>query len=154
VDNRLRRCVRAADARRGGGYVEVPGQVELMRMLEDLNSTDNTFFVVYPDDKTPDWSISVHTRSGGLGGDEGERRDAAIGQHETSTDIDHITIVTEVLTRIRQRRPVPKQALALWVQWGRSGGGCERSRPTGWSGRRFDRLAVVATAPRCEMTVS
>jgi hypothetical protein len=64
-------------------------------MLDDLNSTDNTFFVIYPDDETLDWSISVHTRSGGLGGHETERRDAATGQHETTTDTDHITIVTE-----------------------------------------------------------
>ena len=64
-------------------------------MLEDLNSSDNAFFVVSPDDETLDWSISVHTRSGGLGGDETERRDVATGQHETSTDTGHIAIVTK-----------------------------------------------------------
>ncbi|MGI5188483.1 hypothetical protein ACQEVI_10105 [Promicromonospora sp. CA-289599] len=86
-----------------GGYVEDPGHVELLKMLEDLNGTDNTFFVIYPDDETLDWSISVHTRTRGLVGYEIERRDAATGQHETTSEADHVTIVTEVLTWIRQR---------------------------------------------------
>lgn len=61
-------------------------------MLEDLNSTDNTFFVIYLDDEALDWSISVHTRPGGLGGYEIERRDAATGQYDTTTEADHVTI--------------------------------------------------------------
>lgn len=86
-----------------GGYLEDPGHVELLGMLEDLNSTDNTFFVLYPDDEDVDWSISVHTRPGVLGGYEIERRDAATGQHDTTTEADHVTIVTQVLTWISQR---------------------------------------------------
>jgi hypothetical protein len=38
-----------------------------------------------------------------LGGYEVERRDAATEQHDTTAAADHITIVTEVLTWIRQR---------------------------------------------------
>ncbi|MER5185683.1 hypothetical protein ABT009_46820 [Streptomyces sp. NPDC002896] len=67
-------------------------------MLKDLNSTDNTFFVIYPDDETLDWSISVHTRHDAPGGYEIERRDAATGQHDTTAEADHVTIVNEALT--------------------------------------------------------
>jgi hypothetical protein len=63
-----------------GGYLEDAGHVELLGMLEDLNSTDNTFFVVYPDDEDLDWSIAVHTRPGVLGGYEIERRDPTTGR--------------------------------------------------------------------------
>ncbi|MFD5061893.1 MULTISPECIES: hypothetical protein [unclassified Streptomyces] len=67
-------------------------------MLEDLNSTDNTLFVICPDDENLDWSISVHTRHGAPGGYEIERRDAATGQHDATAEAEHVTIVTEALT--------------------------------------------------------
>lgn len=86
-----------------GGYVEDPGHVALLTMLEDLNTGDNTFFVIYPDDEALGWSISVHTRPGVLGSYEIERCDAATGQHDTTTETDHITIVTQVLTWLSQR---------------------------------------------------
>ncbi|WP_419703492.1 hypothetical protein [Promicromonospora sp. NFX87] len=72
-------------------------------MLEDLNSSNNTFFVIYPDDEALDWSISVHTCTNGVDGYEIERRDAAIGQHDTTAAADRVTIVAEVLTWIRHR---------------------------------------------------
>jgi hypothetical protein len=86
-----------------GQYVEDPDHVALLGMLEDLNTSDNTFFLIYPDDEALDWSISVHTRTNGLGGYGIERRDAATGQHDRTAAADHVTIVTEVLTWIRQR---------------------------------------------------
>lgn len=86
-----------------GDYVEDPGHVEMLKLLADLNATDNTFFVIFPDDENLDWAISVHTRPGALGGYEIERTDPATGQHDTTPRADHVTIATEVLTWIQQR---------------------------------------------------
>nr|BFF18704.1 hypothetical protein GCM10025730_22250 [Promicromonospora thailandica]BFF20885.1 hypothetical protein GCM10025730_44060 [Promicromonospora thailandica] len=86
-----------------GGYVEDPGHVEILSMLADLNATDNTFFVIYPEDEDIDWSISVHTRPGAFGGYEIEHRDPATGEQATTVEADHATIATHVLDWLSHR---------------------------------------------------
>jgi hypothetical protein len=86
-----------------GDLVEDPGHVELLKLLADLNATDNTFFVVFPDDEDVDWAISVHTRPGALGDYEIERADPAAGDRDVTSHADHVTIATDVLTWVQQR---------------------------------------------------
>ena len=86
-----------ADAE-GGDYIEDPTHDDLVALIGALNRDDNTFFVVFPDDDGLEWSISVATRRGGLGGYEIERRDARTGKHDKTTDADPITIATDVQT--------------------------------------------------------
>jgi hypothetical protein len=86
-----------------GDHLEDPGRVELLKLIADLNAADNTFFIVFPNDETLDWAISVHTRPGALGGYEIERTDPTTGQHDTTPHADHVTIATEILTWIQQR---------------------------------------------------
>ncbi|GAA4697766.1 hypothetical protein [Promicromonospora umidemergens] len=50
--------------------------------------SENTFFVVFPDDEELEWAISVHTRRGLLGGYEIEREDPRTGEHTTTTVAD------------------------------------------------------------------
>ncbi|QJW35658.1 hypothetical protein [Cellulosimicrobium protaetiae] len=86
-----------------GDYVQDPGHVEILGMLADLNATTNTFFVIYPDDEDIDWSISVHTRPGALGGYEIEHHDAATSELTTTTEADHTTITSHLLDWISHR---------------------------------------------------
>ncbi|WP_374104356.1 transposase [Streptomyces sp. ISL-43] len=72
--------------------------VELLRMLEDLNSTDNTFFVIDPDDETLDRSISVHTATAPWAAMRSGVATPPTGQHDTIAEADHVAIVTEALT--------------------------------------------------------
>ncbi|WP_157236783.1 hypothetical protein [Promicromonospora sukumoe] len=87
-----------------GEQVEDPGHVEILSMLANLNTSDNTFFVIYPEDEDRDWSVSVHTRPRARGGYEIKQHDAATGEHATRVDADHTTITIHVLEWISQRR--------------------------------------------------
>ena len=86
-----------------GSFVEDPGHVVILMMLEDLNTSDNTFFVIYPEDEDRDWAISVHTRPGAFGGYEIEHRDAATGEQVITTEADHVAITAHVLDWISKR---------------------------------------------------
>lgn len=86
-----------------GGHVEDPGHLEILGMLADLNSDDNTFFVIYPEDEDLDWSISVHTSPGAFGGYEIEQRDAATREHTTTAQAHHATITAHVLDWLSRR---------------------------------------------------
>lgn len=88
-----------------GDYVEDPDHDDLLTLLANLNPTDNTFFVIFPDDEELDWSIAVHTRPGALGGFEIERTDPTTGQHDTTPHADPTTLITEVLTWVHEREP-------------------------------------------------
>jgi hypothetical protein len=91
-----------ADAE-GGDHVPHPDHAALIRLTGELNTSDNTFFVVYPNDEDLEWSIAVLTRRGGLGGYDIERLDPASGQDDTTIAADPTTIATDVLNWITQR---------------------------------------------------
>jgi hypothetical protein len=86
-----------ADAE-GGQYLADPDHADLVGLVRGLNSSDNTFFVVFPENEDLGWAISVHTRRGLLGGYEIEREDPRTGEHSTTTTAaDPSTIATDVL---------------------------------------------------------
>jgi len=91
-----------ADAE-GGRYVADPDYADLVGLVRELNSSDNTFFVVFPDDEDLEWAISVHTRRGLLGGYEIEREDPGTGEHTTTTAADPSSIATDVLEWANRR---------------------------------------------------
>lgn len=84
-----------ADAERGD-RVPRPDHAALVGLIGALNTSDNTFFVVYPDDEDLEWSIAVLTHRGGLGGYDAERLDPVTGQDDT-------TIATDVLNWTAER---------------------------------------------------
>ncbi|WP_454850443.1 hypothetical protein [Promicromonospora soli] len=86
----------------GGEHVPNPGHADLVRLVDALNHTGNTFFVVQPDDDDVPWGISVAASRGGFGGYD-------LGWHDTRTDdrreataADPTTIATEILDWISQ----------------------------------------------------
>ncbi len=86
-----------------GDYVEDPGHVAILSMLAGLNTSDNSFFTIYPDAPDADWSISVRIRPEPPGDYEIECRDAAASEHATSMEADHATITEHVLGWISRR---------------------------------------------------
>ncbi|MEW2290661.1 hypothetical protein [Streptomyces sp. NPDC047841] len=73
-----------------GDRIDDPSEDALFTMISDLNSSDNTFVVVQPDEDDPVWFASVAVLD--EGGYEVVRRDATRNEHEviTSTSISDI----------------------------------------------------------------
>ncbi|MFI7089415.1 hypothetical protein ACIBUR_38225 [Streptomyces anulatus] len=73
-----------------GDHIEDPSEDALFMLFDDLNSTDNTFVVIQPDEDDPAWSTSVTVLDDG--GYEVVRRDTTRREHEvdTGTSIDRI----------------------------------------------------------------
>jgi hypothetical protein len=83
-----------ADAERGD-HVADPDHDDLLALIGALNTTDNTFFVVYPDDEQDQWFISV-TRGANAFGAFTIERSQANGTTSATTAADPVTIATDV----------------------------------------------------------
>lgn len=83
-----------ADAERGD-HVPDPGHDDLLALIGALNTTDNTFFVVYPDDEADQWFISVTRGASTFGGFMIERSEPN-GQTRSTSSADPATIATDV----------------------------------------------------------
>ncbi|MFH8408001.1 hypothetical protein ACH4FX_24865 [Streptomyces sp. NPDC018019] len=73
-----------------GDHIDDPSEDALYMLLDDLNSSDNTFVVIQPDEDDPVWFTSVAVLD--EGGYEIVRRDATRREHDviTETSIDRI----------------------------------------------------------------
>jgi hypothetical protein len=73
-----------------GDRIDDPSEDALFMMINDLNSSDNTFVVVQPDEDDPVWFASVAVLD--EAGYEVVRRDTTRNEHEviTSTSISDI----------------------------------------------------------------
>lgn len=91
-----------ADAE-GGVYLEDPDHRALVALVDALNTSDNTFFVVYPAEEDLEWFISVSTNVGMFGGYEIECQDPATGERDKSTAADPNVIATHVLDWVNRR---------------------------------------------------
>lgn len=87
----------------GGDYVEDPDQDDLIRLVGALNTGDNTFFVVFPDDQDVEWFISVSLRAGAPGDYEVARNDPRSGQQDTITAADPAIIARELTAWLGSR---------------------------------------------------
>ena len=91
-----------ADAE-GGAYLPDPTHADLAGLITDLNTSDNTFFVVYPEDDDLEWFVSVSKNVGAFGGYEVRRYDPSTRQDATSTAADPTGIATDLLTWVTNR---------------------------------------------------
>lgn len=66
-----------------GDRIDDPSEDALFMMIGDLNDSDNTFFVIQPDENDPLWFASVAVLD--EGGYEIVRRDATRNEHEVTT---------------------------------------------------------------------
>lgn len=87
----------------GGDYVEDPEHDDLVRLVGALNTSDNTFFVVFPDDEGVEWYISVSLRAGASGDYEVARNDPQSGQQDTITAADPAIIARELTAWLGSR---------------------------------------------------
>lgn len=73
-----------------GDHIEDPSEDALFMLIDDLNTSDNTFVVIQPDEDDPAWSTSVAVLD--EGGYEVVRRDTTRREHDvvTETSIDRI----------------------------------------------------------------
>lgn len=91
-----------ADAE-GDNYVEDPGHAEVLSLIKGLNTTDNTFVVLYPADDDLEWFISVATSRGPFGGYEIERLDAATSENTKTISAAPTQIATDILDWVTHR---------------------------------------------------
>ncbi|MFF3634088.1 hypothetical protein [Streptomyces sp. NPDC002250] len=66
-----------------GDRIDAPSEDALFMMISDLNTSDNTFVVVQPDEDDPVWFASVAVLD--EGGYEIVRRDTVRNEHEVTT---------------------------------------------------------------------
>lgn len=85
-----------ADAE-GGDHVADPDHDDLLALIGVLNTTDNTFFVVYPDDEDDQWFISV-TRGASAFGAFTIERATTNGPTRSTTAADPASIATDIKT--------------------------------------------------------
>ncbi|MFD7781918.1 hypothetical protein ACFV4Q_02205 [Streptomyces nojiriensis] len=73
-----------------GDHIADPSEDALFMLIDDLNSSDNTFVVIQPDEDDPVWFTSVAVLD--EGGYEVVRRDNARREHDVTieTSIDQI----------------------------------------------------------------
>ncbi|MFG2432993.1 hypothetical protein [Streptomyces sp. NPDC048590] len=73
-----------------GDHIEDPSEDALFMLIDDLNTSDNTFVVIQPDEDDPAWFTSVAVLD--EGGYEVVRRDTTRREHDviTETSIDRI----------------------------------------------------------------
>ncbi|MEV3951298.1 hypothetical protein AB0K57_27215 [Streptomyces halstedii] len=73
-----------------GDHIEDPSEDALFTLIDDLNTSDNTFVVIQPDEDDPAWFTSVAVLD--EGGYEVVRRDTTRREHDvvTETSIDRI----------------------------------------------------------------
>ncbi|MYY01442.1 MULTISPECIES: hypothetical protein [unclassified Streptomyces] len=73
-----------------GDHIEDPSEDALFMLIGDLNTSDNTFVVIQPDEDDPAWFTSVAVLD--EGGYEVVRRDTTRREHDvvTETSIDRI----------------------------------------------------------------
>lgn len=86
-----------------GTYLPDPGPGDLLSLVTALNTSDNTFVVLYPTEPTNEWYISVATSRGPFGGYEIERHDPATSEKTSITAAVPGQIVTDVLTWVADR---------------------------------------------------
>lgn len=87
----------------GGDYVEDPDYAEVLSLIKELNTTNNTFVVLYPADRDLEWFISVATSRGPFGGYEIERLDPNSGESTKTISATPGQITTDVLGWIARR---------------------------------------------------
>jgi hypothetical protein len=87
----------------GGDYVEDPGYDEVLSLVKGLNTTNNTFMVLYPSDHDLEWFISVATSRGPFGGYEIERLDPNSGENTKTVSAAPSQIATDVLSWVTRR---------------------------------------------------
>ena len=73
------------------------------RQIDALDTSANTFLVVYPVDDELDWSIAVSKNISAFGGFEIDRTDPATSEQTTTTAADPYTIADDVLAWVNQR---------------------------------------------------
>lgn len=73
-----------------GDHIDDPSEDALFMLIDDLNSSDNTFVVIQPDEEDPAWFTSVAVLD--EGSYEVVRRDITRREHDvaTETSIDRI----------------------------------------------------------------
>ncbi|MFE2993247.1 hypothetical protein [Streptomyces sp. NPDC059262] len=99
-----------------GDSVEDPSEDALFMLIDDLNSSDNTFVVVQPDEDDPAWFASVAVLD--EGGYEVVRRDSIRGDHEVDTKADIDRIASD---------------LTIWMAARTSPGGLPRATENFWN---------------------
>ncbi|MCF4120867.1 hypothetical protein L1785_07730 [Antribacter sp. KLBMP9083] len=87
----------------GGDRVEDPDHDDLIRLVGALNTSDNSFFVVYPVDEDAEWFVSVSLRAGASGDYEVARNDPRSGQQDTITAADPAIIARELTAWLESR---------------------------------------------------
>lgn len=91
-----------ADAE-GRSSIPDPTRAELIGVIEDLNTTDNTFLVVHPHIDDADWFVSVSKQVGTFGGFEVHRYDPDTDEDAKTTAAAPTTIADDMLNWISQR---------------------------------------------------
>ncbi|WP_432168242.1 hypothetical protein [Streptomyces sp. bgisy031] len=97
-----------ADSENGDG-IDDPSEDALFMLIDDLNSEDNTFVVVQPDEDDPAWFTSVAVLD--EGGYEVVRRDTTRREHDvtTTTNIDQIARDLTIWMAVRDFTERPTQ---------------------------------------------
>ncbi|WP_125778462.1 hypothetical protein [Antribacter gilvus] len=91
-----------ADAE-GGAHVPDPDRAGLIDLTRTLDTSTNTFYVVYPDDEDLEWFVSVSKAVSAFGGYEIHRYDPATSLDAVTTAADPNTIAGDLLDWINQR---------------------------------------------------
>ena len=91
-----------ADAE-SGARVQDPTRGDLLDLIDDLDSTGNTFIVVHPPVDDADWFISVSKKVGAFGGYELHRHDPDTTEDIKTTAAAPNTIADDVLDWVNRR---------------------------------------------------
>ncbi|MFC8589785.1 hypothetical protein ACFUGD_35305 [Streptomyces sp. NPDC057217] len=67
-----------------GDHIDDPSEDALFMLISDLNSTDNTFVVIQPDEDDPAWFASIAVLN--EGGYEIVRRDTSRREHKVAIE--------------------------------------------------------------------
>lgn len=91
-----------ADAE-GRPSLKNPNRAALIGVIEDLNTTDNTFLVVHPHIDDADWFVSVSKQVGTFGGFEVHHYDPDTDEDAKTTTAAPTAIADDVLDWISRR---------------------------------------------------
>lgn len=86
-----------------GADIDQPDRDDLIDLIAALDTTTNTFFVVYPADDDLEWSFAVSKNISAFGGFELDRSDPATSEHDITTAADPNAIADDILTWITRR---------------------------------------------------
>jgi hypothetical protein len=86
-----------------GTYTEQPDHPGLVGLIQSLNTTDNTFLVVSPENPDLPWNISVSLGITAFGGYEVHSHDSRTSENVKKTAANPAQIATDILAWIHDR---------------------------------------------------